>query len=63
MTSVVALPLTYFPILAVAGNSDYMGEYKNGPLATTLGWVYLLIILVLAVAAVPLLVLSNGGQG
>ena len=61
--SVVALPLTYFPILAVAGNSDYMGEYKNGPLATALGWVYLLIILVLAVAAVPLLVLSNGGQG
>ena len=29
--SAVALPLTYFPILVVANDPDYMGEHVNGP--------------------------------
>jgi manganese transport protein len=61
--SVVALPLTYVPILLVAGDRNYMGDHANGRLASTLGWIYLVIILVVSVAAVPLLVLTNMGEG
>ena len=39
--SAVALPLTYFPILVVANDPDYMGEHANGRLANALGTVYL----------------------
>ena len=42
--SAVALPLTYFPILVVANDPDYMGEHANGRLANTLGTVYLVVI-------------------
>src|SRR4029078_342886 len=61
--SVVALPLTYLPILLVANDRTYMGEHANGRLANVLGVVYLVIILVIAVAAIPLMILTNGGQG
>ena len=61
--SVVALPLTYVPILLVANDRAYMGRYANGRLGNVFGIVYLVIILVVAVAAIPLLVLTNMGQG
>ena len=61
--SVVALPLTYVPILLVANDAAYMGRYTNGRLANVFGAFYLVVVLVIAVAAVPLLVLSNMGQG
>ena len=35
--SVVALPLTYVPILLVANDRAYMGRYRNGRLANVLG--------------------------
>jgi len=61
--SVVALPLTYVPILLVANDRAYMGRYANGVLGNVFGIFYLLVLLVIAVAAIPLLVLSNMGQG
>lgn len=61
--SVVALPLTYLPILLIAGDRSFMGEHANGIVARTLGWLYFAIILVLAVAAIPLLLATNGGGG
>jgi Mn2+/Fe2+ NRAMP family transporter len=60
--SAVALPLTYFPILVVANDSDYMGQYVNGRLANGLGVVFLLLIVVVAVAAVPLMIWTRMGQ-
>jgi manganese transport protein len=60
--SVVALPLTYFPILLVANDKSYMGRYGNGRLANGLGLLYLLVIMVVALTAVPLMVLTNVGQ-
>jgi manganese transport protein len=60
--SAVALPLTYIPILLVANDRSYMREYANGRLANTFGIVYLLVIAVISVTAVPLLVLTNVGQ-
>jgi manganese transport protein len=61
--SAVALPLTYLPILLVANDRAYMGSYANGKLGNVFGVVYLFVILVIAVAAVPLLLLTNLGQG
>ena len=61
--SVVALPLTYLPILLVANDRTYMGSHVNGRLANVLGVLYFVIILVIAVAAIPLMLLTNGGQG
>lgn len=60
--SAVALPLTYFPILVVANDRDYMGRHVNGVLANVLGSIYLLIVVVAAVTAIPLLVLTGMGS-
>ena len=61
--SVVALPLTYLPILLVANDRAYMGEHRNGVVANVFGTFDLVVVLVIAVAAIPLLVLSNMGRG
>src|SRR5206468_551755 len=42
--SVVALPLTYIPILLVANDKSYMGSYRNGRLANGFGIVYLAVL-------------------
>jgi manganese transport protein len=60
--SVVALPLTYVPILLVANDKAYMGRYGNGRLANVLGLVYLVVLAVVALTAIPLMVLTNVGQ-
>jgi Mn2+/Fe2+ NRAMP family transporter len=60
--SAVALPLTYFPILVVANDPDYMGEHANGHLANVLGTIYLVLIAVAAVAAIPLMIWTRMGQ-
>jgi manganese transport protein len=61
--SVVALPLTYVPILLVANDRAYMGSYRNGWIGNTFGVFYLVVVFVIAVAALPLLFASNMGQG
>jgi manganese transport protein len=60
--SAVALPLTYIPILLVANDRSYMREHTNGRVANTLGLVYLVVIFVISLTAVPLLILTNVGQ-
>jgi Mn2+/Fe2+ NRAMP family transporter len=61
--SVVALPLTYLPILLVANDRAYMGRYGNGVVGNVFGVFYLAVLLVIALAAIPLLIASNMGQG
>ena len=61
--SVVALPLTYIPILLVANDRAYMGSYGNAWVGNAFGVFYLVVVLVIAVAAIPLLIASNMGQG
>ena len=61
--SAVALPLTYFPILVVANDPDYLGEHVNGPVANALGVFYLVVITIAALAAIPLMVATSMGQG
>lgn len=62
VASAVALPLTYFPILVVANDRDYMGDHTNGRVANTLGSVYLVAVVLASVAAIPLLVLTGMGS-
>ena len=59
--SAVALPLTYLPILLVANDREYMGDEVNGRTTNALGVVYLVIILVAAIAAIPLLIATGAG--
>jgi manganese transport protein len=60
--SAVALPLTYIPILLVANDREYMGANTNGRLANVLGFAYLIVIMVIAIAAIPLMIITNVGQ-
>jgi manganese transport protein len=60
--SAVALPLTYLPILLVANDRHYMGAHRNGRLSNVLGVVYLVVIMVIAVSAIPLMIATNLGQ-
>jgi manganese transport protein len=60
--SVVILPLTFLPILLASSDKDYMGPFANGWLAKTLGWFYLVIITLAAIAAIPLLIYTHGGK-
>jgi Mn2+/Fe2+ NRAMP family transporter len=61
--SVVALPLTFLPILLVANDPAYMGRFRNGRVANGLGILYFVVILAVALSAIPLMLLTNGGQG
>jgi manganese transport protein len=61
--SVVALPLTYLPVLLIASDPTYMGKHVNGRLARAVGWFYMGVIAIVAVAALPLLIITNAGSG
>jgi Mn2+/Fe2+ NRAMP family transporter len=60
--SAIALPLTYLPILIVANDSEYMGDDTNGRVTNMLASVYLVIILVASLAAIPLMIVTGAGQ-
>lgn len=61
--AVVALPLTYLPVLLIARDRTYMGEHVNGRLADFFGWLYLAVIVVISLVALPLLFATNAGAG
>jgi Mn2+/Fe2+ NRAMP family transporter len=61
--SIVVLPLTYLPLMLLAGDKSYMREHANKWLAKSLGWLFFAIVTVAAIAAVPLYLLTSGGQG
>jgi manganese transport protein len=59
--SAAALPLTYFPILVVANDPTYMGERTNTRPLNAVASVYLVLLLLVAVATIPLMVVTKGG--
>ena len=61
--SIVVLPLSYLPLMLLANDKSYMREYANKWLAKSLGWIFFVIVTVAAVAAIPLYVITSGGQG
>jgi Mn2+/Fe2+ NRAMP family transporter len=60
--SAVALPLTYFPILVIANDPEYMGDEVNGRISNGLASVFLVLILIASVAAIPLMLYTKAGQ-
>jgi len=58
----VAMPLTYAPVLLVANDRSYMGEHVNGRLANGMGVIYLVVITLAAVLAIPLLIVTGAGS-
>jgi Mn2+/Fe2+ NRAMP family transporter len=59
--SAAALPLTYFPVLVVANDPEYMGDKTNGRFANAAGFAFLALIVVVSIATVPLLIITKGG--
>jgi len=62
VSSIVVLPLSYLPLMLLANDKSFMREYANKWLAQGLGWLYFVIVTVTAIAAVPLYLLTSGGQ-
>jgi Mn2+/Fe2+ NRAMP family transporter len=60
--SAVVLPLTYLPIFVIANDRQYLQEHVNGKLANSLGMVFLVIVVVAAVAAIPLMIVTGAGR-
>jgi Mn2+/Fe2+ NRAMP family transporter len=60
--SAIALPLTYLPILIVANDSQYMGDYTNGRVMNMFSSVYLVLILAASLTAIPLMIVTGAGQ-
>jgi manganese transport protein len=60
--SILVLPMTYLPLLLLAGDKIYMGEHANGVIARSLGWTYFVLIALAATAALPLFILTSGGK-
>jgi Mn2+/Fe2+ NRAMP family transporter len=60
--SAVALPLTYLPILIVGNDPEYMGEHVNSRSLNAAALVYLVIILVASLAAIPLMIITGAGR-
>lgn len=60
--SIVVLPLSYLPLMLLAGDKSFMGQYANKWLASILGWLFFAIVTVAAIAAIPLYLLTSGGQ-
>ena len=61
--SILVLPLTYLPLLLLAGERKLMREHANGAFAKTLGWLYFAIVTLAALAALPLYFMTSGGNG
>ena len=57
----VILPLTYLPILVVANDREYLGEHVNGWFTNLLATVFLVVIIVVAIAAIPLMIVTGMG--
>jgi manganese transport protein len=60
--SAAALPLTYFPILVVANDRTYMGADVNTRTKNAIGLFYLVVLVVVALATIPLMIATKAGS-
>jgi manganese transport protein len=60
--AMVTLPLTYLPVLLLAEDKEVMGAHVNSRLISVLGWIFLGLISIAALAALPLMVLTQNGK-
>jgi manganese transport protein len=59
--SAAALPLTYAPILIVANDPDYVGAKTNSIVANAIAFTYLILLVAVAVATIPLAIWTRAG--
>lgn len=55
-----ALPFTFAPLLLVANDRQFMGNLRNGRLMNFAAGVVLIVVVVVALATLPLLVITGG---
>jgi manganese transport protein len=58
----VVMPLTYYPIMRVAMDESIMKRHVNSPTDTVVGFFFLTLITIAAVAAIPLMILTDSGR-
>ncbi len=58
----VVMPLTYYPILKVAADKSVMGKHVNSKIDTIMGSVFLVLITLAALAAIPLMIVTHAGR-
>jgi Mn2+/Fe2+ NRAMP family transporter len=56
------MPLTYYPILRAAADKKLMGHHVNTKANTVVGLFFLILILLAAIAAFPLMILTHSGR-
>jgi Mn2+/Fe2+ NRAMP family transporter len=56
-----ALPLTYLPVLVVANDPTYMGTKVNSKLTNAVGSAYLVLLLGVSIATIPLMIITKVG--
>jgi manganese transport protein len=60
--SVLALPLSYLAILFASKDKKIMGQHANATSINVLGWVSFAVIALVAIAAIPLLIVTSLGS-
>ena len=63
VAAIVVLPFTYYPILRLADDRRLMGKHVNSRPVQWLAWLFLVVVVVVALAAVPLMLITHMGQG
>jgi manganese transport protein len=58
----VVMPFTYYPILRTASDKNVMGKHVNSKSDDVIGAIMLVLIIIAALAAIPLMVLTHSGQ-
>jgi len=58
----VLMPLTYYPIMRVAMDRGVMKNHANSRLESGVGVFFLILVTVAAIAAIPLMILTDSGQ-
>ena len=58
----VVMPLTYYPILRAAADKKLMGKHVNTKFDSVIGIIFLVLIVAAALAAIPLMIVTNSGQ-
>jgi manganese transport protein len=58
----VVMPFTYYPILRAASDHAVMGKHINSRMDNIVGVAFLVLILIAAAAAIPLMIATHAGQ-
>ncbi len=57
-----SVPLTYFPVLVVANDRDYLGEHVNRAWSNAVATVFLLLMCITSVVTIPLIFFTKAGM-